>query len=114
MPPGSNSIRGLNTVAAVSSAAILASVAFANAAVVHVEVRDIAFVPAAVSVHTGDVVEWTNRDFVVHTATARNGAWDVNLPVGKTGRITLTRTGVIDYYCRVHPNMTGKIEVGAK
>jgi plastocyanin len=34
--------------------------------------------------------------------------------VGKTGRITLKNPGTIEYYCRVHPNMTGKIEVTAK
>lgn len=86
----------------------------ARAAVVYVDVRGIAFVPAAVKVHAGDVVEWTNRDFVDHTATAQNGAWDVKLPVGKTGRVTLTKAGAIDYYCRVHPNMKGKIDVRAR
>jgi len=88
--------------------------ACAHAAVIHVDVRGIAFVPAAVKAQVGDVVEWTNKDFVAHTATARNGAWDVNLPVGKSGRITLRKAGTIDYHCRAHPNMTGKIQATAK
>lgn len=96
------------------AAALLAPAAYADAAVVHVDVHGIAFVPAMVKAHTGDVVEWTNRDFVAHTATARNAAWDVSLPVGKSGRVTLTKPGVVEYYCRLHPNMTARLEVSAK
>jgi plastocyanin len=86
----------------------------AGAAVVHVDATGIAFVPATVKAHVGDTVEWNNKDFVAHSATARSGAWDINLPVHQTGRITLTKAGEIDYYCRIHPNMTGTIEVSAK
>ncbi|HEX9159960.1 MAG TPA: hypothetical protein VF835_07005, partial [Rhizomicrobium sp.] len=67
-----------------------------------------------VTAHVGDTVEWTNHDFVAHTATGRKGDWDVNLPVGKSGRTTLKKPGLTEYYCRVHPNMTGKIEVTGK
>jgi plastocyanin len=86
----------------------------ARAAVVHVDASGIAFVPATVKARVGDTVEWTNKDFVAHTATARSGDWDVSLPVHRTGRITLKKAVDIDYYCRVHPNMTGKIEVSAQ
>ena len=104
----------MNIFVAVSAAALLASVVAADGAVVHIDVHGIAFVPATISAHVGDTVEWTNKDFVAHTATARNGEWDVNLPVGKTGRTTLTKPVAIEYYCRVHPNMTGRIEVPGK
>lgn len=104
----------MKTFVVASAAALLAAVAPADATVVHVDVHGIAFVPATVKAHPGDVVEWTNKDFVAHTATARNGAWDVNLPVGKNGQIALSKAGTIDYYCRVHPNMTGEIEVTDK
>ena len=88
-----------------------AAAAPSGAAVFRVDASGIAFVPATVKAHVGDTVEWTNKDFVAHTATARSGDWEVNLPVKKTGRITLKKAGSVDYYCRVHPNMTGKIEV---
>ena len=112
--PVSSSGSDVNISVAVSAAAFLASVATAEAAVVQIDVHGIAFVPDSIKAHVGDVVEWTNRDFVLHSATARNGAWDVSLPVDKSGRVTLTKAGTIDYYCRIHPNMTGKIEVSAK
>jgi plastocyanin len=56
-------------------------------------------------------VEWINKDIVDHTATARNKAWDVKIPTGKTGRLTLEKAGTFEYYCTLHPNMVGKLIV---
>ncbi|HUN51130.1 MAG TPA: hypothetical protein VMU42_08430 [Candidatus Sulfotelmatobacter sp.] len=55
-----------------------------------------------------------SSDFVAHTATARDKRWDIAIPVKGRGRVTLDRAGVIDYYCRFHPDMTGRITVEAK
>ncbi len=66
--------------------------------------------PEAV-VHVGDVIEWTNDDFVVHTVTARDGSFDVMILPGKTGRTVLSNAGKVAFYCRFHPTMTGTIEV---
>jgi len=67
--------------------------------------------PPQVSAHLGDTVEWANSDFVAHTATARNKDWDVEIPVNGVGRVTLERPGDVDYFCRFHPFMTGRISV---
>ena len=101
----------LRRAAILLSMTAVAAAAPAGAAVVRVNASGIAFVPATITAHVGDTVEWTNKDFVAHTATARKGEWDVNLPVGKTGQATMKKPGTIDYYCRAHPNMTGKIQV---
>jgi plastocyanin len=69
------------------------------------------FIPAQVTAHVGDTIEWVNGDFVAHTATARDGAWDVLIPVNATRSVVLKTPGVVDYYCRFHPNMTGQISV---
>jgi plastocyanin len=83
----------------------------ANAAIIEIKMADIAYAPGQVSAHIGDTIEWTNDDIVVHTATARNGAWDVMVqPKGKAS-ITLKSAGTIEYYCRLHPNMVGSITV---
>ena len=73
--------------------------------------ENVAFAPAEITVRVGDVVEWVNRDFVAHTATADNAGWDVDLSPGATGRVTLNRPGEASYHCRYHPNMTGRIVV---
>jgi plastocyanin len=48
---------------------------------------------------------------VQHTATANDKSFDVLLPAHKKGSIVVSKPGTIDYYCRFHPNMKGKITV---
>jgi plastocyanin len=83
----------------------------ADAAVIQITMAQIAYAPAQVSAHVGDTIEWTNEDIVAHTATARNGAWDVMVEPKSKGRVTLKSAGAIEYYCRFHPNMVGSIMV---
>ncbi len=59
----------------------------------------------------GDTILWVNRDVFRHTATARDGSFNVDLPAGKSGRIVLKRAGAIAYYCVYHPGMTGVLTV---
>jgi plastocyanin len=83
----------------------------AAAETIHIEMQNLGYSPATVSAHVGDTVEWANGDFLAHTATARSKEWDVMLLPKKTGRIVLKRPGDIEYYCRFHPNMVGRISV---
>jgi plastocyanin len=78
---------------------------------IRVAINQLKFDPQEISAHVGDTIEWSNSDFVVHTATARNKNWDVTIPAKGVGRVTLERAGDVDYYCRFHPNMTGRISV---
>jgi plastocyanin len=94
--------------------AALAISAFAAplaAETIHIEMQNLGYSPATVLAHVGDTVEWANADFLAHTATARSKEWDVMLLPKKTGRIVLKRPGDIEYYCRFHPNMAGRISV---
>lgn len=79
-----------------------------------IKITDLAFVPAEISVHVGDTIEWVNADFIDHTATANDGAWDLALPVGGRARLVVTQAGAFSYFCRVHPNMTGTLNVKEK
>jgi plastocyanin len=83
----------------------------AVAEVIKVDITGIAFSPPAVSARVGDTVEWNNKDFVAHTATARNKDWNVALPAHKKGSTIVKKPGHIDYYCTYHPTMTGEIDV---
>lgn len=83
----------------------------ARADVIQVRMEKLSFVPASVSARIGDTVEWVNSDFVAHTATARNGAFDIVIPVNATKSVVLKAAGTVDYYCKFHPNMTGTITV---
>ncbi|MCX5580321.1 cupredoxin domain-containing protein [Kaistia terrae] len=83
----------------------------ASAETITVKVSKLAFVPASVTAKIGDTIEWANADFVDHTATATDKAFDVKLPAGKTGSVTLSQAGTFPYFCRVHPMMKGTIAV---
>jgi len=83
----------------------------ARAEVIEIKAEKLAFAPAQIAVHVGDTIVWVNADFVAHTATARNGAWDVMMPPNTKKELVLKSAGTVDYYCKFHPNMIGKITV---
>ena len=83
----------------------------ARAEVIEIKAEKLVFAPAQVSAHVGDTIVWMNADFVAHTATARNGAWAVMLPPNAKKQLVLKSAGTLDYYCKLHPNMIGKIIV---
>jgi len=77
----------------------------AQAATIQITMADLVFAPAEVSARVGDTVEWINKDVFTHTATARNGDFDVTMPPKKTVTSVLKKAGTVEYYCRYHPNM---------
>ena len=84
----------------------------ARAEVIHVKIENLGFTPADVTAHVGDTIEWINSDFVAHTATARDCSWDVLIPINTTRSVVLKTAGMVTYFCKFHPNMTGRIAVG--
>ena len=83
----------------------------AHAATIEITMDNLVISPPDVSAKVGDTIEWINKDVFVHTATARSGDWDVNLPPKKNGSLILKKTGTVDYFCRFHPNMKATLVV---
>ncbi len=83
----------------------------ARAATIEITMENLVFSPAEVSAKVGDTIEWINKDVFVHTATARNGDFDVNIPPKKTVTSVVKKAGAIDYYCRFHPNMKATLTI---
>ncbi len=83
----------------------------AQAANVQITIENLVFSPAEARAKVGDTVEWINKDIVGHTATARSGNWDVMIAPHRSARVVLKKAGAADYYCRFHPNMTGRLTV---
>lgn len=46
---------------------------------------------------------------LAHTATARNGDFDVTIAPGKTATLVIRKAGDVAYYCRFHPNMVAHL-----
>ena len=93
------------------AALILGASVPAQAATIQISMENLEIAPAEASAKVGDTIEWINKDILAHTATARNGDWDVTMPPKKTVTLVLKKAGTIDYYCRFHPNMKAKLTV---
>jgi plastocyanin len=70
-----------------------------------------AYGPSPSGLRVGDVVQWANHDMFLHSVTANDRSFDLELRPGAVGRITLTRAGTIGYTCKYHPGMKGQLVV---
>ena len=98
-------------VALVLSALVAGTSISARAATIQISRENLEISPAEASAKVGDTIEWINKDVLAHTATARNGDWDMMLPPKKSGTLVLKKAGTFDYYCRFHPNMKATLTV---
>ena len=83
----------------------------AHAATIQITMDNLVITPAEVSAKVGDTLELINKDVLAHTATAKNGDFDVMMPPKKTVTYVLKKAGTIEYYCRFHPNMKAVLNV---
>lgn len=75
--------------------------------------------PASAKVKTSTTITWTNDDTLPHTVTSGNadtgpsGEFDSGIVMGG-GSFTHTfdKAGSFDYFCALHPYMTGQVIVG--
>ncbi|MER9347484.1 cupredoxin family copper-binding protein [Mesorhizobium sp. M0011] len=82
----------------------------ARAETIQVIIDRLVFSPATVEAKVGDTIEWVNKDVFAHTATVKGG-WEVMIPPKKSASLTLKAAGPVDYFCRFHPNMKGRLVV---
>ena len=76
------------------------------------------YLPADITINAGDTVEWVNVDTAAHTVTGGSatngpsGVFDSSLVMASANyAFTFEDTGSYDYYCMVHPWMTGSVTV---
>jgi plastocyanin len=82
----------------------------AQAEMIRVTIDKLVFSPVEIKAKVGDTIAWTNKDIVAHTATVRGG-FDVMIKANGSSSVVLTKAGIVEYYCRFHPNMTGRITI---
>lgn len=81
---------------------------------VKVSIDNFAFKPRELSVAVGTTVTWVNHDDVPHTATSAGASAVLDskaLDTDDKYSFTFTRPGTYNYYCKVHPHMTGSVVV---
>lgn len=111
--PASESPAASEPAASESGAATEACAPSTDAGTVTATIANFAFSPATITAKVGDVITWTNNDSTAHTATVQSDATCTteNLANGASGGIVFNTAGSYDYFCKIHPTMTGKIEV---
>jgi plastocyanin len=65
--------------------------------------------PAEIKVEEGAIVTWVNEDTVVHTVTDKDGAFDSSIMASGQQWEHKFDEGTYNYYCIVHPWMTGVV-----
>jgi plastocyanin len=83
----------------------------AHATTIQITMDNLVISPAEATAKVGDTIELINKDILAHTATARNGDFDVAMPPKKTVTYVLKRAGTVEYYCRFHPNMKATLTI---
>lgn len=75
-----------------------------------VEIKEMKFQPAVLTVTRGTTVVFVNNDMVTHDITEATKAWSSNLlPPSKSWSMVADKT--VDYFCSIHVVMKGRIEV---
>ncbi|MFC1955898.1 hypothetical protein ACFLWZ_05160 [Chloroflexota bacterium] len=60
----------------------------------------------------GTTILWYNIDSVDHTVTARDNSFDSGrISPNETFEYTFEQSGELEYYCKIHPSMAGKITI---
>jgi plastocyanin len=78
------------------------------------ETTDSKFAPNTVTVKTGDVIQWDNKDPAAHNVTFDgNGTLTSGtMQLGDTWQVKITVAGSYSYHCTLHAGMNGTITVG--
>src|SRR5215208_5425311 len=85
---------------------------------------DTAFSPNPIQVSVGNTVTWTNNDSQPHTVTSGSNGQPDNkfnsspnfnplLSPKQTFSFTFTQAGDYPYFCMLHPNMVGTVNVSS-
>lgn len=75
-----------------------------------VEIKEMKFQPANLTVNKGDTVLWINRDIVVHDISQENMNW-ASPALASNGSWKKVITQSDKYYCSVHVIMKGAVTV---
>jgi plastocyanin len=77
-----------------------------------VSIVEFTYEPDPVVIEEGGKVTWINRDSAPHTVTADDGSFDTGtIATDKLKSESFKQPGTYTYFCEIHPDMHGTIEV---
>jgi plastocyanin len=86
--------------------------ALAEPAAVEVKIDNFTFTPQHLTVKPGTTVTWINEDDIPHTVAATDKGFKSKvLDTNDKFSFTFATAGSFEYFCSLHPHMTGTIVV---
>ena len=78
-----------------------------------IEIKDFMFSPPTITVKSGETITWINRDDEPHTIVSVGKKFQKSSALDTDEQFTITAgaPGAYEYFCSVHPKMTGTIVV---
>jgi plastocyanin len=77
-----------------------------------IKIANFTFDPPTLTVKAGTTVTWVNTDDIPHVVSEKNGAFRSGaLDTDESFTQTFPTAGTVEYFCAIHPHMTGKIIV---
>ena len=107
-----------NTLCSATTAVVIAAAVvtpgWAQSETNAVSIDNFTFNPQKLTVKAGTTVTWTNKDDIPHAlAAVRKEFRSKALDTDDSFSFTFTTPGSYDYFCSLHPHMTGTIVVEA-
>ena len=79
-----------------------------------VKIDNFTFAPQRLTVKVGTTVSWTNEDDIPHTVASTSNTFRSKvLDTDDKYSFAFTTAGSFEYFCSLHPHMTGTIVVEA-
>ena len=109
---------GIRVAAAFGVVLLVAAATFAArsapATDAEVDIDQFTFLPQRITVKAGTTVTWINEDDVPHTIVSSSKVFKSKaLDTADKFSFTFTTPGTYDYFCSLHPHMTGAVVVEA-
>jgi amicyanin len=99
---------------AILAVAGVVPIASAQAAGTEVQIDQFTFAPQQVTVKAGMTVTWINDDDAPHSVASSTKLFkSKTLDTTDSFSFTFTTPGTYDYFCSLHPHMTGTVVVEA-
>ena len=78
----------------------------------HLTIDNFTFRPDSVAVPVGTTIVWENNDDIPHSIVEKTGKFhSAALDTEDKFRFTFDKAGTFEYFCGLHPHMTGKVVV---
>jgi plastocyanin len=95
-------------------AAVMSAAGPVYAADTEVKIDNFTFNPQQITVKAGTTVTWANHDDIPHTVVSKTFIFKSKaLDTDDKFSFTFTTPGTFEYFCSLHPHMTGSIVVEA-